>query len=108
MIESKRNKKKQLVLRLDEDLYDTVYRMAKAKNITVLAAIRKLILNGIDFESKENEIYYLIKIVDMLKLNYDLAVQEFCNKGYAGNRDPKKDLAFREFLNNRVKDLMND
>lgn len=81
---------------------------SKIKKISVVTEIRNILLSGISYEAKEKDIFYLIKIMDMLKLNYDLVVKEFCNKGYANNRDPKKDIAYNDFLNSRKKDIMND
>ena len=115
----KDEKVKQLILTLDQDLYNAILGRAKVKKITVLAEIRNLLTTGINVETKNDDIGYLIrkingydhqlaKIFSMLKLNYDLTVQEFCNKVYHINMNPNKDFAYQEFLNNRKKDIMDD
>lgn len=108
MKQNKSETQKKLLLNLEPDLYNVISDRAKVKNITITAEIRNILLSGISFDTKEKDVFYLIKILDLLKLNYDLTVQEFCNMGYAGNRNPKKDTAYNEFLNNRKKDIMND
>lgn len=108
MNKDKKDNQKQLVLRLDQDLYNILSDRAKVKDITITAEIRNLLLSGISYETKNKDMFYLIKILNILKLNYDLTVQEFCNKGYASNRDPKKDIAYNDFLNNRKKDIINE
>lgn len=115
----KDKKSKQLILTLSQELYDKICGRSKVKNITVLAEIRELLMTGINVESKNDDIgqlirkinsydYQLAKISSMVKLNYDLTVQEFCNKGYAGNKDPRKDHIYQDFLNTRKRDTMND
>lgn len=110
---------KQLILALDQDMYDNISGRAKVKGITVLAEIRNLLTAGINVESKNDDISYLArkidsyddrlwKILNSIKLTYDLTVQEFVNKGYAANKKPNEDYAYQEFWKNRKIDRTND
>lgn len=110
---------KDLVLRIDKDLYLTIYDRSKIKDITLTAELRNLIISGLNTETKNDNISYLIKkienlenvvykISNLLQLNYDLVVQEFVNKGYASNKKPGNDIAYQEFWANRRRDRMND
>ena len=119
MIKVKNENMKQLILSLDKDLYETILRRAKVKNITVLAEIRNLLTTGISVETKNDDISYLVKkvnsyderltkILNTVKLNYDLTVQEFCNKGYVANRKPSQDQAYQDFWRNSRRDKIDD
>lgn len=119
MKQSKDKNMKQLILTLDQDLYNSISYRSQIKKITVLAEIRSLLITGINVETKNDDISYLIKKVDSyddqlgkilntIKFTYDLTVQEFCNMGYAANRKPSQDQAYQDFWRNRRKDLMND
>jgi hypothetical protein len=119
MIKVKNENMKQLILNLNQDLYSIILERAKIKKITVLAEIRNLLTTGISVETKNDDISYLVKKVDSyddriakilntIKLNYDLTVQEFCNKGYAANKKPSQDHAYQDFWKNRRKNNMDD
>ncbi len=110
---------KQLALRIDQELYAEIFERASNKKISISDEIRNLILSGINIESKNDNIFYLIKkvnsyesqiikIIEMLKNNYDLAVQQFCNLDFESNKEIKKSFAYKDFLSKRRKDVMND
>ncbi len=112
---------KQLILTVDQKLYDDILVRAKTKNITALAEIRNLLTAGIKAESRNDDISYIVrkidnyddrlwKILNSIQLTFDLTVQEFVNMGYRENRNPNFDRVYQDFWENRRRknNKMND